>query len=386
MRVGLSCLYVELDKLGGLEARIKAVASALLDRGDTLMILQTRRAADGSKDFLSSSKDVTSIVVGDTAPKSFMHEHLANWLLDVPRLLQGRVDLLDTWDPYLKMTGRDFALVHSSYYYLEYFFRHLNKHSLGGLRYPLIDSGFLRPAMLYQADAVITENDVQRDYLRAFAPGIYRKCHVIPPGLPRSNDIIENVPVPDVDPNRLVFIGRVERLKGVDELLMAFRVVSESMPDLRLALIGGGPEVPDYVNLAERLGLSGKVTFTGPLPHKEAMEWLASSAALVLPSHLEGFPNTVLESMRMGVPVVVSDVGSVSRHLVTDGETGLLFQPWDAQGLAKAILHLMSEPSLGKMLSSQAREVAGEFTLERMVEGTLRTYKGALDRFHHNRT
>ena len=386
MKVGISCLYVHLDKPGGLEARIKAVMTALLKRNDSLVVLQTVKAAQGSRSFLSSNQGIESLVLNSRKDSpSFLGERVNHWLVDLPVLLNGKIDILDTWDPYLNLHGRDFALVHSSYYYLEYFFRHLNCHSLGGLRYPLIDSAFLRPPIIYQADAILVENSLQKDYLRAFAPGTQAKCHVVPPGLGSSvlSVLEEGIAM---DPWRLLFIGRIEKLKGVDDLLEAFKQCVLRFPQLHLTLVGGGPEMSKYVERTKKIGLTGNVTFTGPLSHKGTMQLLAGSAAMVLPSHLEGFPNTVLEGMRMGVPVIVSDVGSVSRHLVKDGETGVLFKPRDTKGLTQAILRLFEDDQLRQRIASNGKELSKEFTVERVVKDTMATYEKALERYYNHRS
>jgi len=184
-----------------------------------------------------------------------------------------------------------------------------------------------------------------------------------------------------VDKNRIVYIGRIEELKGIDELLQAFGECCQKNPDIKLTLVGGGPKTPWYINRSRDLGIEGRVEFLGPMSHADAMAILASSSFIVSPSHLEGFPNTVLEAMSIGVPVISSDVGSVSRHLIKNGESGLLFRPWNIEELVSAMEALINDPGLRDKLSKKGKEVASEYTEERMVRTTIAVYREALEIF-----
>jgi len=88
----------------------------------------------------------------------------------------------------------------------------------------------------------------------------------------------------------------------------------------------------------------------------------------------------------MGVPVIVSDVGSVSRHLVKDGETGVLFKPRDTKGLTQAILRLFEDDQLRQRIASNGKELSKEFTVERVVKDTMATYEKALERYYNYRS
>jgi glycosyltransferase involved in cell wall biosynthesis len=115
------------------------------------------------------------------------------------------------------------------------------------------------------------------------------------------------------------------------------------MPDLRLTLIGDGPERPALEARAESIGLKDRITFKGYQNQSEVAKALSRTDLLVLPSFAEGVPVVLMEAMASGKPVVATQVGGVS-ELVEAGRTGHLVPPGDAQALARAIRTSLSDP------------------------------------------
>jgi glycosyltransferase involved in cell wall biosynthesis len=158
---------------------------------------------------------------------------------------------------------------------------------------------------------------------------------------------------------RHVVIARnLEPIYGIDVALRAFSQVRQALPDARLSIAGSGPQAAELKALAESLGLADAVTFTGRLD-RDAMAALYRSADLsVNPSHVDNMPNSVLESLACGVPVVSTRVGGVP-FIVEDGRTALLVPPADAQAMAEAIVRALSDDALAQALAEAGmREVA----------------------------
>jgi len=150
----------------------------------------------------------------------------------------------------------------------------------------------------------------------------------------------------------LLFVGRLAGVKGVPVLLEALAEVRGERPDLRLNLIGDGPERAEIEAEARALGLSDAVTFLGYQSQAEVAAALANHHALVLPSFAEGVPVVLMEAMASAIPVVATQVGGVS-ELVEDGVSGRLVPPGDAKALAQGIRDVLVD---GHDMGAEGRE------------------------------
>jgi glycosyltransferase involved in cell wall biosynthesis len=142
---------------------------------------------------------------------------------------------------------------------------------------------------------------------------------------------------------RLVCAGNLIRGKGVAVLLDALAALAPHHAELRLTLVGDGPEARRLRRRAVRLGVADRVRFLGRRPHQDLPALLHEADVFVLPSLSEATPRVVLEAMAMGLPVVTTRVGGLP-EMVVDGRTGLLVDPADAQELAAAIGRTLANP------------------------------------------
>lgn len=166
---------------------------------------------------------------------------------------------------------------------------------------------------------------------------------------------VETPPRRDVESSTFVFAGRLTAQKALETALQAVARV----PDVRLVLIGDGPERPRLERLAHELRLNGRVEFRGARPRGEVLEALAGAAAAVLPSAWENLPHAAVEALAVGTPVVATAVGGVP-EVVRDGENGLLVSPGRPDELAAALASLVGEPELRRRLAAGAApSVAG---------------------------
>src|SRR5262249_20345208 len=165
--------------------------------------------------------------------------------------------------------------------------------------------------------------------------------HVVPHGLPPVPPPAE---VHRVDGAvNLLFVGRLERRKGVDTLLEALVPVLREVPDL-VATLAGDSDIPGEGGTTCRSAfeagpgreLGDRVRFVGRVGDGELAAYYAGCDLLVVPSRYESFGLVLLEGMMMGKPVIAGDAGGM-RYIVEDGGTGLRFTPGDASALAAAV-------------------------------------------------
>ncbi len=175
---------------------------------------------------------------------------------------------------------------------------------------------------------------------------------------------------PESGPPVLTMVARFAAPKDHELLL---RAAAQVRGEWRLRLVGDGPELDASRLLAQQLGLGRRVDFTGA--RDDVPEHLASSSALLLISRQEGFPLSILEGMRAGLPVLASRVGGVAEAVIP-GQTGLLVDRGDQQGLSSALQRLVDEPALRASMGARGRaRWEQRFTLDRMLSQTLLAYQ-----------
>jgi glycosyltransferase involved in cell wall biosynthesis len=170
-------------------------------------------------------------------------------------------------------------------------------------------------------------------------------------------------------------IGLVGRLdhwgKGHRELFAAMAQLKDRYPCHAL-IVGGGRREREVRQFAEGLGLAGEVHFLGQ--RLDVPDLLQAMEIFVLPSYSEGVSLALLEAMAAGLPVVASAVGG-NPEVVTDGETGLLIPPRDAEALAGAMERLLVDPGWAKELGTRARgHVVANYSLARFGREIIAIY------------
>ena len=157
---------------------------------------------------------------------------------------------------------------------------------------------------------------------------------------------------------RILFVGRLHAQKNVALLLRAVAGMrSEGATPVHLDVVGDGPERAELERRAGLLGLSASVAWHGWRSKEETAVLYRRSDCLVNPSIYEGMPNTVLEAMASGLPVVASDVGG-NNELVIPGETGFLFRLSEPHALQAHLKTLTDNRELRRSLGARGREVA----------------------------
>ncbi|MFC1812278.1 glycosyltransferase family 4 protein [Thermodesulfobacteriota bacterium] len=165
---------------------------------------------------------------------------------------------------------------------------------------------------------------------------------------------------PETFSTEFIYLGRRDVEKGLNELVNATAVVAESNPDVRVLITGPGSDKP-FRLLAEKLGIEQNISFKFFKTYSETMETLATSKYIVLPSYHEGYPLVLLEAAERSVPFISTDVGSV-KEVFNGSGSGLIIPPNDVDGLANAMLQVLSENE--KVY--QARRSAARAVFERV--------------------
>lgn len=140
----------------------------------------------------------------------------------------------------------------------------------------------------------------------------------------------------------VIFIGRLAPVKHVETLIQATSQIKEALPCIRVAIVGDGEERSELEDLASSLGLTDQIDFVGY--QANTWEWYNRSKLSVVTSEREGFPYSVIESLKCGVPVITSNCGDVY-DIVEDSVNGIIVQDYqDYCGFAKAIFRLLTHP------------------------------------------
>lgn len=222
------------------------------------------------------------------------------------------------------------------------------------------------------------------------------KISIIPPGV----DICHFYPIPDdeakeyigVPPcNRmLLFVGRIEPLKGLDILLEAIVIMRENGvfqdAPFCLSVIGGDPaDDPDTMSaemarlqkLREQYGLEDMVALLGKRSQDSLPYYYSAATVVVVPSHYESFGMVALEAMACGTPVVASDVGGLA-YLVKDGSTGFTVPVGDPYALADRLTQLLIDQDMRTRMGQHAAVYAREYAWDIIVDRIREQYSAIL--------
>jgi phenylacetate-CoA ligase len=151
----------------------------------------------------------------------------------------------------------------------------------------------------------------------------------------------------------LVVARNLEPIYDIPTALRAFALIRKSVPDVRLTVAGSGPERAALEALCRALGIDESVQFCGTRNRDEMATLYRSADAVINPSQVDNMPNSVLEAMASGVPVVSTNVGGVP-FILRDDVTGLMVPADNAQAMATAVLRLLGNPELARRLAAAA--------------------------------
>lgn len=154
-----------------------------------------------------------------------------------------------------------------------------------------------------------------------------------------------------------LYVGRLVRDKGINELVEAFVKLHQENSNTRLWLVGRLEDSLDSIKLSTKAMIEDANNGTesvGPKYEDDLLEYYAASDCLVLPSYREGFPNTPIEAGAMGLPCIVTDING-SREIIADGENGFVVPPQDADKLYEAMSRIVHDKEKREAMAANAR-------------------------------
>ncbi|MEW5938999.1 MAG: glycosyltransferase [Chloroflexota bacterium] len=245
--------------------------------------------------------------------------------------------------------------------------------------------------VLKRASRLIVATEAEKAQLLWLYKGDVRKMRVIPPGV----DVCHFYPIPadeakafiGVAPNyrMVLFVGRIEPLKGVDTLIRAMSCMKIQSLDLPvyLAIIGGEPdaspeemtaEMARLQKLCDDLGMGQTVVFLGKRAQDTLPYYYSAADVLVMPSFYESFGMVALEAMACGAPVIASQVGGLA-FLVRDGETGFTVPEGDPAALCDKLTLLLGNRELRRQMGECAAEYAQEYDWRKIASQIVGVYE-----------
>lgn len=182
----------------------------------------------------------------------------------------------------------------------------------------------------------------------------------------------------------VLFVGRLERLKGAEVALRAFASAAAPHPDACLLILGGDSdpggesERERLAWIGDELGIASRLRFVGSVPHAELALYYAASEALFMPSYSESFGLVGLEAQACGCPVIAADVAGLA-SVVRDEVTGYLVPGHDPADYAERLSRLLADPELGQLLGRRGTLLAQRFSWERTGDRLLEAFRPLLD-------
>jgi phosphatidylinositol alpha-mannosyltransferase len=226
----------------------------------------------------------------------------------------------------------------------------------------------------------ITVSSAARDFVGEYFPSDYR---VIPNGIDYQRFQQRYPPLPELADGRptVLFVGRLEKRKGLKFLLRAWPTVLERVPNARLVVVGRGRPLEGYRRFAARQGWTpDDVKFAGYVPSEDLPRYYQSCAVFCAPNTgQESFGIVLLEAMAAGAPIVASDIPGY-RDVVVQGEQGLLVEPRNPGALADAICRLLGNPEMRANMRRVGQEKAQAYDWPRIATQVLDYYAEVLER------
>lgn len=235
----------------------------------------------------------------------------------------------------------------------------------------------------------ITERFIARRAVRIVVPSKYLQRIVVSWGIPdiKIVTIYNGVSVGDVgvketirgllhfDGKLIISVGRLVPWKGFDVLIRVFAKLKKKAKDIKLFIVGSGPDLEVLEALTEKEGVQDSVIFAGAVDHEALLRYIKASDIFVLNTSYEGLSHLVLETLAVGVPVVTTHVGG-NPEVITDGVNGYLVKPNDMSALQSRITTLLEKPETYQKIQSAGLLRAAEFTDERVLQETATLLKG----------
>jgi D-inositol-3-phosphate glycosyltransferase len=370
---------------GGLNVYVREVASAFSERGIATDIFTRRQSPDDpAVESLAELSRVIYLPAGRSLDKYSLYSEVPGFTAAVREFAEREQIKYDLLYSHYWLSGEVACLLQPT---MATGWAHI-AHTLGLVKNRTLASGARpEPALrirvegeiAQQADLLIASTTDEADDLVNSYKADPEHVYVVPPGI----DLATFQPLDRAEARRkigygsgrlLLFVGRLERLKGVDVAIKALALLRDrDHDDLRLIVLGEDVRDGDESEkerlkaVATSLGVRDRVDFLGSVAHHELPYFYAAADVLVMPSYSESFGLVALEAQACGRPVVASGVSGL-RSVVRDEVSGYLIDGHDPAIYAERIGRLLADPELAQQMGLRGRLLAQRFSWTRTAD------------------
>ena len=370
---------------GGLNVYVREVASAFSDRGIATDIFTRRQSPDDPAiESLAPLSRVIYLTAGRSLDKYSLYNEVPGFAEEIRAFAEKERVQYDLLYSHYWLSGEVACLLRPR---MSAGWAHI-AHTLGLVKNRTLASGARpEPALrirvegeiAQQADLLIASTTDEADDLVRSYKADPEHIYVVPPGI----DLATFQPLDRAEARRkigydagrlLLFVGRLERLKGVDVAIKALALLRDrEHDDLRLIVLGEDvrdgeeSEKERLKAVATSLGVRDRVDFLGSVAHHELPYFYAAADAVVMPSYSESFGLVALEAQACGRPVVASGVSGL-RSVVRDEVSGYLIEGHDPALYAERIGRLLADPELAQQMGLRGRLLAQRFSWTRTAD------------------
>jgi len=381
---------------GGLNVYVREVCSAFSDRGiATDIFTRLQSSDDPTFEALAPLSRVIYLPAGDGLDKYSLIHEVPSFASQVAAFAANSGIRYDLLFSHYWLSGEIACLLRpqmaARWAHIAHTLGLVKNRSLaGGARpEPALRIG-IEAEIAQQADLLVASTPDEADDLVTLYGASPDRVVVVPPGV----DLTSFRPLDRVEARQkigysggplLLFVGRLERLKGVEIAIRALALLSDrAHPDLRLMVLGedsrdGDESEEDRLKaIASALGVRDRVDFLGSVAHHELPYFYSAADACVMPSYSESFGLVGLEAQACGCPVVASDVPGL-RSVVRDEVSGYLIHGNDPAAYAERIGRLLADPQLAQQMGRHGSLLAQRFSWNRTADRLVTLFDQVID-------
>jgi phosphatidylinositol alpha-mannosyltransferase len=230
----------------------------------------------------------------------------------------------------------------------------------------------------HKLDGMIAVSEPARDYASQYVPGHYE---IIPNGIDLAHFTPDVSPIEEFcdDKLNILFVGRLEKRKGLEYLLRAYRQVKQEVPNSRLIAVGPGTRLrKQYEKWVRRSGL-GDIVFVGRVSYADLPRYYKTADVYCSPAtSRESFGIVLLEAMAVGKPVIASNIEGYA-NVLTHGEEGWLVPPKNSGALARALTDILKDEPLRQQMIAKGKITAARYGWEQIAQQIVGYYRRVLN-------